>query len=110
MQTLMRIQCPKKRHAFDAALPEYCDRNYHQLLPITAEKVHQENVHQEKLKAVKARLNFEESSQHSESRTPSKKGTSRKGSDLDVSAACLKALSQGATIPSHQGKKVQKEK
>nr|GFA30905.1 reverse transcriptase domain-containing protein [Tanacetum cinerariifolium] len=89
----------------DAALREYCDRNYHQLLPITAEKVHQENVHQEKLKAVKARLNFEEASQHSESGTPSKRGTSRKGSDLDVSAACPKALSQGATILSHQGKK-----
>nr|GEU93325.1 reverse transcriptase domain-containing protein [Tanacetum cinerariifolium] len=26
----------------DAALREYCDRNYHQLLPIIAEKVHQE--------------------------------------------------------------------
>ncbi|GKD78108.1 reverse transcriptase domain-containing protein [Tanacetum coccineum] len=29
-------------HASDAALREYCDRNYHQLLPIIAEKVHQE--------------------------------------------------------------------
>ncbi|GKC45220.1 hypothetical protein Tco_1062942 [Tanacetum coccineum] len=28
--------------ASDAALREYCDRNYHQLLPIIAEKVHQE--------------------------------------------------------------------
>ncbi|GJU41903.1 hypothetical protein Tco_1194860 [Tanacetum coccineum] len=57
--------------AFDAALRAYCDRNYHQLLPIIAEKVHQEKVQQEKLKAVKARLNFEEASQHSESGTPS---------------------------------------
>nr|GEV57731.1 ribonuclease H-like domain-containing protein [Tanacetum cinerariifolium] len=48
-------------------------RNYHQLLPIRAEKVHQEKVQQEKLKAVKARLNFEEASQHSESRTPSRR-------------------------------------
>ncbi|GKA53460.1 hypothetical protein Tco_0746775 [Tanacetum coccineum] len=57
--------------AFDAALRAYCDRNYHQLLPIIAEKVHQEKVQQENLKAVKARLNFEECSQHSESGTPS---------------------------------------
>ncbi|GKC49329.1 putative ribonuclease H-like domain-containing protein, partial [Tanacetum coccineum] len=35
--------------------------------------MHQEKVQQEKLKAVKARLNFEEVSQHSESRTPSRK-------------------------------------
>ncbi|GJY59850.1 hypothetical protein Tco_0459742, partial [Tanacetum coccineum] len=46
------------------------DRNYHQILPIIAEKVHRENVQQEKLKAVKARLNFEEASHHSESGTP----------------------------------------
>ncbi|GKF97667.1 hypothetical protein Tco_0293488, partial [Tanacetum coccineum] len=55
--------------------------NYHKILPIIAEKVHQEKVHQakvhqekvhqEKLKAVKARLNFEEASRHSESGTPS---------------------------------------
>ncbi|GJU05959.1 hypothetical protein Tco_1122389 [Tanacetum coccineum] len=38
------------------------------ILPIIAEKVHQE-----KLKAVKARLNFEEASRHSESGTPSRK-------------------------------------
>ncbi|GJZ54718.1 hypothetical protein Tco_0609911 [Tanacetum coccineum] len=44
----------------DAALREYCDKNYHQLLPIIAENVHQEKAQQEKLKAVKSRLNFEE--------------------------------------------------
>nr|GEY38078.1 reverse transcriptase domain-containing protein [Tanacetum cinerariifolium] len=59
--------------ASDAALREYCDRNYHQLLPIIAEKVHQKKVQQEKLKAVKARLNFEEPSQHSELGTPSRR-------------------------------------
>nr|GEV95418.1 reverse transcriptase domain-containing protein [Tanacetum cinerariifolium] len=62
-----------KLPAFDAALREYCDRNYHQLLPIIAEKVHQEKVHQEKLNVVKARLNFEDPSQHSESGTPSRR-------------------------------------
>ncbi|GKE27071.1 hypothetical protein Tco_1442455, partial [Tanacetum coccineum] len=54
----------------DETLREYCDRNYHQILPIIAEKVHQEKVQQETLKAVKARLNFEETSHHSESGTP----------------------------------------
>nr|GEW34267.1 hypothetical protein [Tanacetum cinerariifolium] len=73
----------------DAALWEYCDKHYHQLLPIIAEKVHQEKVQQEKLKEMKARLNFEgcsrrnskirEVSQHSESRTPNVRGEHRRG-------------------------------
>ncbi|GJY10610.1 reverse transcriptase domain-containing protein [Tanacetum coccineum] len=54
----------------DEALREYCDRNYHQILPIIAEKVHQDKVQQENLKAIKARLNLEEASHHSESGTP----------------------------------------
>ncbi|GKA88107.1 reverse transcriptase domain-containing protein [Tanacetum coccineum] len=57
----------------DEALREYCDKNYHQILPIIAEKVHQEKVQQEKLKAVKARLNFEEASWHSKAGTPSRR-------------------------------------
>ncbi|GJX57495.1 hypothetical protein Tco_0287392 [Tanacetum coccineum] len=75
--------------ASDAALREYCDKYYHQLLPIIAEKVHQEKVQQEKLKEVKARLNFEgcsgknskikEVSKHSESRTPNVRGEHRRG-------------------------------
>ncbi|GJX00009.1 reverse transcriptase domain-containing protein [Tanacetum coccineum] len=40
---------------------------------VRAEKVHQEKVQQEKLKAVKARLNFKEASQHSESGTLSRR-------------------------------------
>nr|GEY00023.1 hypothetical protein [Tanacetum cinerariifolium] len=42
--------------------------NYHQILPIIAEKLQQE-----KLKAVKARLNFEEALQYSESKTPNRR-------------------------------------
>nr|GEX60553.1 hypothetical protein [Tanacetum cinerariifolium] len=61
------------RPASNAAMREYHDRNYHQLLPIIAKKVHQEKVQQEMLKAVKACLNFKEISQHSESGTPSKR-------------------------------------
>nr|GEZ57086.1 reverse transcriptase domain-containing protein [Tanacetum cinerariifolium] len=64
--------------ATDAALREYCDKHYNQLLQILVEKMHQEKVQQEKLKAVKARLNFEEVSQHSESGTPSRKKDLRK--------------------------------
>ncbi|GJX94745.1 hypothetical protein Tco_0349331 [Tanacetum coccineum] len=73
--TLGKEQIPQDlgRPASDADLRQYCDRNYHQLLPIIAEKVHQEKMQQEKLKAVKARLNFEEVSQHSESGTPSRR-------------------------------------
>ncbi|GJT66473.1 hypothetical protein Tco_1017953 [Tanacetum coccineum] len=64
--------------ASDAALREFCVKNYNQLLPILAEKMHQEKVQQEKLKAVKAHLNFEEASQYSESGAPSKIGDVRK--------------------------------
>nr|GEX85061.1 reverse transcriptase domain-containing protein [Tanacetum cinerariifolium] len=76
------------RLAFDAALREYCDKHYHQLLPIITEKVHQEKVQQEKLREVKARINFEGcsrrnlniqvASQHSESRTPNAMGDLRR--------------------------------
>ncbi|GJY50795.1 hypothetical protein Tco_0441642 [Tanacetum coccineum] len=62
----------------DAALREYCDKYYNQLLPILFKKMHQEKVQQEKLKAVKAHLNFEEVSQHSESGTPSRRRDLRK--------------------------------
>ncbi|GJV08644.1 hypothetical protein Tco_1346300 [Tanacetum coccineum] len=77
--------------ASDAALREYCDRNYHQLLPIIAEKVHQEKVQQEKLKAVKACLNFEEASQHS------------------GPAAFPKPLNQGAAILEYTNEEVRKK-
>ncbi|GKB45170.1 hypothetical protein Tco_0890112 [Tanacetum coccineum] len=43
------------RPASDAALQEYYDKHYHQLLPIVAKNIHQEKVKQEKLKEMKAR-------------------------------------------------------
>ncbi|GJS31990.1 hypothetical protein Tco_0492610 [Tanacetum coccineum] len=64
--------------ASGAALKEHCDKYYNQLLPILAEKMHLEKVQQEKLKAVKARLNFEEVSHHSESGTSSQRRDLRK--------------------------------
>nr|GEU49879.1 reverse transcriptase domain-containing protein [Tanacetum cinerariifolium] len=73
--TLGREQAPQNlvRPVPDEDLREYCDKNCHQILPIIAEKLHQEMVQQEKLKAVKARLNFEEASQYSESETPNRR-------------------------------------
>nr|GEZ55445.1 reverse transcriptase domain-containing protein [Tanacetum cinerariifolium] len=75
--TLGKEQAPQNlvRPISDEDLREYCDKNYHQILPIIAEKLHQEKAQQEKLKAVKARLNFEEASRYSESETPSKRRT-----------------------------------
>ncbi|GJX84595.1 hypothetical protein Tco_0335369 [Tanacetum coccineum] len=77
------------RPASDAALREHCDKYYHQLLLIIAEKVHKEKTQQDKLKEVKARLNFEECSrrnskiqevsQHSECRTPNIRGEHERG-------------------------------
>ncbi|GKB44113.1 hypothetical protein Tco_0889055 [Tanacetum coccineum] len=43
----------------DAALREYCDKNYNQLLLIMAEKFNREKEKNEKLKELKSRLNFE---------------------------------------------------
>ncbi|GJZ67840.1 hypothetical protein Tco_0631080 [Tanacetum coccineum] len=62
--------------ASDAALREYYDKNYNQLLPIIAEKFNKKKEKKEKLKEVKARLNFKgrfETSRYSESRTMSTK-------------------------------------
>ncbi|GJU34533.1 hypothetical protein Tco_1182887 [Tanacetum coccineum] len=64
------------RPASDAALREYCNKTYNQLLPIIAEKFNKEKERNEKLKEVKARLNFEGcsgTSRYSESRTMSTK-------------------------------------
>nr|GEZ24001.1 reverse transcriptase domain-containing protein [Tanacetum cinerariifolium] len=73
--TLGREQAPQNlvRPVPDEDMREYCDKNYHQILPIIAEKLHQEKVQQEKLKAVKACLNFEKASQYFESETPNRK-------------------------------------
>ncbi|GJU56267.1 reverse transcriptase domain-containing protein [Tanacetum coccineum] len=58
----------------DAALREYCDKNYNKLLPIIADKFNEEKAKNEKLRGVKAQLNFNGSSgtsQYFESRTMS---------------------------------------
>ncbi|GKA79225.1 reverse transcriptase domain-containing protein, partial [Tanacetum coccineum] len=42
----------------DEVLREMCDKNYHQLLPLIAEKMQKEKEQKDKLNAVKARLNL----------------------------------------------------
>nr|GEX19900.1 reverse transcriptase domain-containing protein [Tanacetum cinerariifolium] len=97
------------RPVSDEDLREYCDKNYLQILPIIAEKLHQEKAQQQKLKAVKARLNFEEASQYSESETPNRKRTSRKGWDPGMPEPGPEARNKGAVVPNHRGRKVRKE-
>nr|GEU60331.1 reverse transcriptase domain-containing protein [Tanacetum cinerariifolium] len=70
--------------------------NYHQLLPIIAEKAHQEKVQQDKLKAVKARLNFKEASQYFESGAPRRK---RKLKEM-LRSRCARSIS-GSPEPRH---------
>ncbi|GKB68285.1 hypothetical protein Tco_0929697 [Tanacetum coccineum] len=64
----------------DEALQEYCDRNYHQILPIRKSAPKEEE------------------------------GVSRKGSDQGMSAADPEVLSQGVAASSHLRKKVRKGK
>ncbi|GKB80479.1 reverse transcriptase domain-containing protein, partial [Tanacetum coccineum] len=64
----------------DEVLRELCDKNYHQLLPLIAEKMQKEKEQQDKFNAVKARLLYDdesgrnprnrEESHYSESKTP----------------------------------------
>ncbi|GJZ81647.1 hypothetical protein Tco_0646641, partial [Tanacetum coccineum] len=64
----------------DEVLRELCDKNYHQLLPLIAEKMQKEKEQQDKLNAVKARLLYgdesgrnlrnHEESHYSESKMP----------------------------------------
>ncbi|GJW91902.1 hypothetical protein Tco_0169455 [Tanacetum coccineum] len=52
--------------ASDEVLRELCDKNYHQLLPIIAEKMQKEKEQQDKFKAVKARLLYGDETQKSQ--------------------------------------------
>nr|GEV96896.1 hypothetical protein [Tanacetum cinerariifolium] len=71
--------------ASDAALREYCDKNYNKLLPIMAEKFNQEKEKKEKLKELKARLNFEGCSGTSRSK---KKNSGGEEDDLSQPWVC----------------------
>ncbi|GJU77276.1 reverse transcriptase domain-containing protein [Tanacetum coccineum] len=69
-------------------LREMCDKNYHQLLPLIAEKMQKEKEQKDKLNAVKARLIYgdesgtkirnREESQYSESKTPTARTEQRR--------------------------------
>ncbi|GJU59699.1 reverse transcriptase domain-containing protein [Tanacetum coccineum] len=87
----------------DAALREYCDKNYNQLLPIIAEKFIKEKEKNKKLKEVKARLNFDGStktSRYSESRTMStKRDRSRSPKPKEKGGGVFKRLgSRGRSV------------
>nr|GEV58610.1 reverse transcriptase domain-containing protein [Tanacetum cinerariifolium] len=58
----------------------------------------------EKLKVVKARINFEEASQYSESGTPSRRRSLKERLGSRHAATCPKALNQGVASLSHHGK------
>nr|GEV26406.1 reverse transcriptase domain-containing protein [Tanacetum cinerariifolium] len=72
--------------------------------------MHQEKVHQEKLKAIKAHLNFEEVSQHSELGTLSKRRDLRERLRSKYVRNVSKAPNQGAADLNHQGREVQNER
>ncbi|GJW54294.1 hypothetical protein Tco_0098379 [Tanacetum coccineum] len=72
----------------DEVLREMCDKNYHQLLPLIAEKMQKEKEQKDRLNAVKARLIYgeesgvkirnHEESHYSESKTPTARTEPRK--------------------------------
>ncbi|GJV29773.1 hypothetical protein Tco_1386221 [Tanacetum coccineum] len=72
----------------DAVLGELCDKNYHQILPLIAEKMQQEKEQQDRLEAVRSHLVYgngskriprnREQSYCSESKTPNTKVEPRK--------------------------------
>ncbi|GJU63543.1 hypothetical protein Tco_1245378 [Tanacetum coccineum] len=72
--------------------------------------MNQEKVQQEKLKAVKARLNFEEVSQHSESGTLSRGRDLRKRLRSKRIRSVSKSPKPRRGHPNHQGREVRKEK
>ncbi|GJT27505.1 hypothetical protein Tco_0907780 [Tanacetum coccineum] len=67
--------------AYDAALREFCDKNYNQLLPILAKNMHQEKVQQEKLKRLAPKdarsMSRSPEPRHDRSRSPRRKDPER---------------------------------
>ncbi|GJZ10876.1 reverse transcriptase domain-containing protein [Tanacetum coccineum] len=72
--------------ASDAALREFCDKNYNQLLPIFAEKITPSRGHQ------------------------AEEGMSGKDSDQKMPVACPEALNQDTADPNHLEEKIQKKR
>ncbi|GKD56817.1 hypothetical protein Tco_1290204, partial [Tanacetum coccineum] len=94
--------------AFDAALQEYCDKNYNQLLPIIAAKFNKEKGKNKKLKGVKSRLNFDGSSRtsrYSESRTMSTREHERRHKSRYTEAFSESENSRGGHWKSRSKKK-----
>ncbi|GJZ23165.1 hypothetical protein Tco_0560624, partial [Tanacetum coccineum] len=95
----------------DEVLRELCDKNYHQLLPLIAEKMQKEKEQQDKLNAVKARLLYgdesernprnHEESHYSESKTPTARTGPRRrhGSWEEKNKAHLYVLTAATRVP-----------
>ncbi|GJW67698.1 hypothetical protein Tco_0122122 [Tanacetum coccineum] len=103
----------------DEVLREMCDKNYHQLLPLIAEKMQKEKEQKDKLNAVKARLIYgeesgiksREESHYSESKTPTARTEPRRrhgrqdplhrGSGHRKKEACLIGWEERSQLPPH---------
>nr|GEU30045.1 reverse transcriptase domain-containing protein [Tanacetum cinerariifolium] len=96
--TLGREQAPQNlvRPVSDEDLREYCDKNFHQILPIIAEKPHQKKAQQEKLKAVKAVLTSKKPRNTPSQKPRTKEETSRKGWDPGMPEPGPEARNRGA--------------
>ncbi|GKA40940.1 hypothetical protein Tco_0733533, partial [Tanacetum coccineum] len=92
----------------DEVLREMCDKNYHQLLPLIAEKMQKEKEQKDRLNAVKARLIYgeesgvkirnHEESHYSESKTPTARYCKRKICDGHYTTA-VRVLSSYGVAP-----------
>ncbi|GKC41593.1 hypothetical protein Tco_1059315, partial [Tanacetum coccineum] len=81
----------------DEVLREMCDKNYHQLLPLIAEKMQKEKEQKDKLNTVKARLIYgeesgvkirsHEESHYSESKTPTARTEPEEGAETGIPEA-----------------------
>ncbi|GKD39450.1 hypothetical protein Tco_1259657 [Tanacetum coccineum] len=103
----------------DEVLRELCDKNYHQLLPLIAEKGKKEKEQQDKLNAVKARLLYgdesernpknHEESHYSESKTPTarteprrKHGSKHSRSPSPIASVLNRRATKGASSQGHR--------
>ncbi|GKA56448.1 reverse transcriptase domain-containing protein [Tanacetum coccineum] len=95
----------------DEILWEMCDKNYHQLLPLIAEKMQKEKEQKDKLNAVKARLIYgeesgikirsREESHYSESKTPTARTEPRRRHGDRKKEACLIGWEERSQLHPH---------
>ncbi|GJX23398.1 hypothetical protein Tco_0227843 [Tanacetum coccineum] len=87
---------------FDEVLREMCDKNYHQLLPLIAEKMQKEKEQKDKLDAVKARLIYGIPEAHHRtpvySRDSGRTDPSHRGPGRGKKGACLKGWEEKSQL------------